>query len=143
MTITLNGTTGVITPAISGDGSALTNLTSANLTGALPAIDGSALTGVGSSTTYGAVGTYVLGRRQTSVFNQVEFLPASTYAGSSLYPAGISATTSNTQGTYNTTQIYNGDINSRATALSGTWRAMGEVNHDDTFNPMTLFVRIL
>ena len=35
-------------PAI--DGSALTSLTSANLTGALPAIDGSALTGVGGET---------------------------------------------------------------------------------------------
>ena len=31
---------------ISGNGSALTNLTSANLTGALPAIDGAALTGI-------------------------------------------------------------------------------------------------
>tara|TARA_R110002167_G_scaffold16252_1_gene63870 strand:+ start:94 stop:732 length:639 start_codon:yes stop_codon:yes gene_type:complete len=31
---------------ISGNGSALTNLTSANLTGALPAIDGSSLTGI-------------------------------------------------------------------------------------------------
>ena len=51
MTITLNGTTGVTTPAISGDGSALTTLTSANLTGALPAIDGSALTGVGGGGT--------------------------------------------------------------------------------------------
>jgi microcystin-dependent protein len=37
-----------------GDGSALTNLTSANLTGALPAIDGSALTGV-AGTPAGAV----------------------------------------------------------------------------------------
>jgi len=36
-------------PAI--DGSALTNLTSANLTGALPAIDGSALTGVSGGVT--------------------------------------------------------------------------------------------
>ena len=94
-----------------------------------------------SSTTYGAVGTYVLGRRSTSTFNQVEFLPGNTYAGSSLYPAGISAATASSAGAYNTTQIYNGDLNSRATALSGTWRAMGENNHDDTFNPMTLFVR--
>ena len=94
-----------------------------------------------ASTTYGAVGTYVLGRRATSIYNQTEFLPGTTYAGSSLYPAGISAVTASSVGTYNTTQIYNGDINSRATALSGTWRAMGENNHDDTYNPMTLFVR--
>jgi hypothetical protein len=64
MTIILNGTTGITTPDIDStggldaadltgalpaiNGSALTNLTSANLTGALPAIDGSALTGVGA-----------------------------------------------------------------------------------------------
>ena len=63
MTITLNGSTGITTPDIdiaagldasdltgalpAISGSALTSLTSANLTGALPAIDGSALTGVG------------------------------------------------------------------------------------------------
>ena len=40
-------------PAISG--AALTSLTSANLTGALPAIDGSALTGLGGGTPAGAV----------------------------------------------------------------------------------------
>ena len=47
---------------ISGNGSAMTNLTSANLTGALPAIDGSALTGVvGSAQTvdvFTSSGTY-------------------------------------------------------------------------------------
>ena len=36
----------VTTTAVTGDGSALTSLTSGNLTGALPAIDGSALTGI-------------------------------------------------------------------------------------------------
>ena len=35
----------VSTTAVTGDGSGLTSLTSANLTGSLPAIDGSALTG--------------------------------------------------------------------------------------------------
>jgi len=39
-TINVNGT-------LSGDGSNLTNLSSSNLSGALPALDGSALTGVG------------------------------------------------------------------------------------------------
>jgi len=46
MAITLNGTTGVTTPAVSGDGSGLTALPSAQLTGALPAISGAALTGI-------------------------------------------------------------------------------------------------
>jgi len=40
-----------------GDGSGLTSLTSANLTGALPAIDGSALTGVASFTLAASVAT--------------------------------------------------------------------------------------
>lgn len=46
MAITLNGTTGVTTPAVSGDGSGLTALPAAQLTGALPAISGAALTGI-------------------------------------------------------------------------------------------------
>lgn len=68
MTITLNGSTGITTPDIdiaagldasdltgalpAIDGSALTALSSANLTGALPAIDGSSLTGIESGATY-------------------------------------------------------------------------------------------
>ena len=60
MAITLDGTTGVTAAEFDGtvdasnltgtlpaiDGSALTSLTAGNLTGALPAIDGSALTGI-------------------------------------------------------------------------------------------------
>ena len=46
MTITLNGTTGVTTPAVIGDGSGLTALPAAQLTGALPAISGANLTGL-------------------------------------------------------------------------------------------------
>ena len=69
MTITLNGSTGITTPDIdiaagldasdltgalpAISGSALTSLTSANLTGALPAIDGAALTGIQTGPTYG------------------------------------------------------------------------------------------
>ena len=49
MSITLNGTTGITTPASTVGGSAVlttaSSLASANLTGALPAIDGAALTG--------------------------------------------------------------------------------------------------
>jgi hypothetical protein len=44
-TITLPSATGTLLPT-DGDGSGLTNLTSANLVGALPALDGSSLTGV-------------------------------------------------------------------------------------------------
>ena len=44
-TLTLPAVTGTLLTS-AGDGSALTSLTSGNLTGALPAIDGSALTGI-------------------------------------------------------------------------------------------------
>ena len=103
--------------------------------------DSPAAAPVPQSTTFAAVGTYLLGRKLQATYNQTEFLQGNTYAGSSLYPAGISATAAASTGAYSGV-IYNGDINARATALSGTWRAMGENNHDDTFNPMTLFVRI-
>ena len=52
MSITLNGTTGISTPDITSTtapslvGTNFTSLPSANLTGALPAIDGSSLTGM-------------------------------------------------------------------------------------------------
>tara|TARA_R110000850_G_C9760178_1_gene446318 strand:- start:22 stop:684 length:663 start_codon:yes stop_codon:yes gene_type:complete len=68
MSIVLNGSTGITTPDIDStagfdapdltgalpaiDGSALTALTAANLTGALPAIDGAALTGIQTGPTY-------------------------------------------------------------------------------------------
>jgi hypothetical protein len=44
-TVTLPSATGTLLPT-DGNGSALTNLTSANLVGALPALDGSSLTGI-------------------------------------------------------------------------------------------------
>ena len=61
MAITLNGTTGISTPNITSTtapslvGTNFTSLPSASLTGALPAIDGSALTGVGGN--YGSGNT--------------------------------------------------------------------------------------
>ena len=94
-----------------------------------------------SSTTYGDVGTYIMGRRVHSSSNQAEFLPGSTYAGSVLFPGGISAASGNVAG-YWSASIHSGALNAEANALSGTWRAMGETDYVDTFNPLTLFVRI-
>ena len=57
MSITLNGTTGISTPDITSTtapslvGTNFTSLPSASLTGALPAIDGSALTGLSAGAT--------------------------------------------------------------------------------------------
>jgi hypothetical protein len=105
--------------------------------------DGSALTGIGS-TTYDAVGTYIFGRRAGSTADQVQFVAGTTYAGSTLYPAGISSNSADTALRYNTSSgsLYSGEATSAA--VSGTWRAMGTTRAGNTFreNPVTLFVRI-
>ena len=54
--LTFNAATGLLTATVfSGSGASLTNLPSSALTGALPAIDGSALTGVSSQKADGCV----------------------------------------------------------------------------------------
>ena len=76
-----NGATEYYQTAFNIDGSAVTSLTSANLTGALPSIDGSALTGVGS-TTFGDVGTYVTAMRNFPI--NTSYAGGTTVAGSNL-----------------------------------------------------------
>ena len=95
-TLTLPDTTGELLNDAS-------SLASGKLTGALPAIDGSALTGVGS-TTYDAVGTYLLARPAQST---PDIEAGATVAGSTLAPCALSGST--------TTQV-----------PSGTWRLMGK-----------------
>ena len=117
MAITLDGTTGVTAAEFDGA------LDASNLTGALPAIDGSALTGITPTTAQvltatagasaGAVGTYVMARHLT--LNVTNVL-GSTTAGSNLYPANTFA--NNTDSGYD----------NRSGALSGTWKCMGETN---------------
>jgi hypothetical protein len=106
--------------------------------------DGSALTGVGGSTTYGDVGTYVFGRRSGSASAQAVFTPGLTYAGSTLYPAGISGNVGAAALYWSTSvsTLYSG--NTGSSALSGTWRAMGSTSASAgaSENPVTLFVRI-
>ncbi len=153
MTITLDGSTGVtaaefdgaldasnltgVLPAI--DGSALTSLAAGNLTGTLPAIDGSALTGIDTSppTTYNAVGTYAFCMHTTTSSNTIN---GSTYAGSTLYPAGLHMYSTfgvdGQNGGTETLSTYGG------TTLSGTWRAMGRQGAFTGRWSMTLFVRI-
>jgi hypothetical protein len=103
--------------------------------------DGSALTGVGGSTTYGDVGTYVWGRRTGSTADQAQFVAGTTYAGNTLYPAGISGNYALTSLYWSSNgTMYGGDVS--AAALSGTWRAMGTTHPTERENPETLFVRI-
>ena len=106
-TLTLPDTTGVLLNDAS-------SLASGKLTGALPAIDGSALTGVGS-TTYDAVGTYAC-LWWSGAGNQS---PGATVAGSSLYPSNLYALSPHTG---------HSTVNGSA---SGTWRLMGQTGRYD------------
>ena len=101
--------------------------------------------GLGASTTYGGVGTYVFACHTSTNANY--FVSGSTYAGSSLYPSGISPRF----GFYNTVSgnYMSGSNNTfyvtkvSPTALSGTWRAMGETTqYQYAVRPQTLFVRV-
>jgi hypothetical protein len=139
---------------VAGDGSALTSLTSSNLTGSLPAIDGSALTGISSAPstadvltataglTAGAVGTYVFARGALSTSGR-QFVWNSTYSGSGLYPAGPSAYHGLTDSgsSWNSSGYGMAAGYYLAPSLSGTWRCLG-YTHQSYDNPVTLFVRI-
>jgi len=93
--------------------------------------------GVGASTTYDAVGTYAfLYSSSTGMAN------GSTYAGSSLYPAGL-LTDANSLSADD--DISSGIAYTRGgVAVTGTWRAMGRSmkNSGTSKNRFTLFVRI-
>ena len=118
MTITLNGTTGVVAPEFDGP------LDASNLTGALPAIDGSALTGIDTSppTDLGAVGTYGLMQNLSGSSG----LAGTTKAGSDLR--------------FN--YVY--WVSSGITSAAGTWRIMGEFGGSGVNNAyaITVCVRI-
>ena len=98
--------------------------------------------GVGASTTYAAVGTYILGRRAFSTAAQAQFVAGTTYAGNTLYPAGFSTETGATDGEYASgAAMFAGSSN--ASVLSGTWRSMGTTQHltGKKENPVSIFVR--
>jgi len=78
--------------------------------------DGSNLTGVGGSTTAGAVGTYAFLSQKTSVSSDVEYLFGSNYAGSNLAPFSVEI-----GATVGAATMRRG-----SNAQSGTWKAMGE-----------------
>jgi hypothetical protein len=93
----------------------------------------------------GAVGTYAFARRPGSTGSQAPFNFGSTYAGSELRPAGLSA--SNATGEtnpywYDTATIYIGKNSDGA--LSGTWRAMCQTDTTTVGdeNPVGVFLRI-
>ena len=104
-------------PAI--DGSALTSLTSGNLTGALPAIDGSALTGISTTPTSAQVGTATAGLAVGAVGTYAALRQSSRsnqrLAGATLAGSGLFYTS------------FAGEIETGATSPSGTWRIMGHI----------------
>lgn len=133
------------------------SLDAGNLVNALPAIDGSALTGISSVTTSaqvgsataglaaGDVGTYMWARGAGSSTAAPQFNFGSTYAGSSLYPAGFAAESSDS---LSSTWYYRSTSNigigpTTTAARSGTWRCMGQTPapfFDES--PTVLFLRI-
>jgi hypothetical protein len=101
------------------------NITATSFTG-----DGSNLTGVGGSTTLGAVGTYAfLGRNSAASITS-----GTSYAGSILKYAGSQSTNAYSDNTAM-------DVNS-GSAPSGTWRAMGNASTVTYRVSATLFIRI-
>ena len=164
MSITLNGSTGITTPDIDSvaapdlDGSNITGiataaqgaladtalqssspLTAANLTGTLPAIDGSALTGVGTSTDLGAVGTYAWACLLPNGSSGRNITEGITYSGSILKHHGGVGGSSTQPWTTTGTSIANGRF---GTSLSGTWRAMGHADAGTKLYTTSIFVRI-
>ena len=105
-----------------------------------------------ASTTYGAVGTYVFGRRAYDNGDLPAWVAGATSAGSGIFPAGLSGEATDTPATepqgrpqYNTSgDVIVGDESSASVALSGTWRAMGSSNlgSGKRKQPVTVLVRI-
>jgi hypothetical protein len=94
------------------------------------------VSGAGSSTTYGDVGTYIFGYIANNGITQ-----GSTYSGSSINPCGEAVTTA----TPGTDSDFGSNITvDAASSNSGTWRAMGRSNYNSglTRGRATLFVRI-
>lgn len=163
MSIILNGTTGITTPDLTStdditanSATVLTNASSipaANLTGSLPAIDGSALTGIaggvtslngetGAITNTGtnAIGSYFAGgttERYNYYNSTTQYNPGGTVAGSSLLNNTLSRSTAFDQHASPTVA---------SAGFSGTWRVMSASRaRNDAQNNVSapyLFVRI-
>lgn len=126
MAITLDGTTGVTAAEFDG------TVDASNLTGTLPAIDGSALTGIDTAppTDFGAVGTYAMAGFGTG---GQPIAAGTTYSGSSL--------NNTTLAFLNNSDLYGN--NTSAFTGSGTWRAMNSSDFtSSSWWNVALFVRV-
>lgn len=94
----------------------------------------------GIPSTYGAIGTYVLGMRTTG---STAVNPGSTLAGSSISPVGFSFDEGDSVTSGGSTVTDNIWTPSSGSALSGTWRCMGNLPaKDDAYGAWTLWLRI-
>jgi len=104
--VTVTGT--AVATTFSGSGASLTNLPAANLTGTLPAIDGSNLTGISSSSTFSSDGSFnsvAIGKGPNSVSGNTvlgENALDASVSGSNNTAIGNNALTSLTSGNQNT-----------------------------------------
>ena len=100
--------------------------------------DGSGLTGVGASTTFGAVGTYVYG-----MVKQTTALQNTTYSGSAVWLGGNGGGDSSAD-YFGAGSQFGGSWGPSTSVLTGTWRYMSRQagtnnNSDRCFG---IFVRI-
>ena len=147
-----NGNTSRTFELPDADGDLITSQSSLNaskLTGALPAISGAALTGLPAGTpAAGAVGSYVWGTSTASASAAPQFIFGTTHAGTGLFPAGFSTAQADTGSSgvikYNANSSV-AVLDITVSALSGTWRCMGQTPFASTFDeqPVVLFLRIL
>jgi hypothetical protein len=117
-----------------------TSATGVTVTGTVAATaytgDGSALTGVGGSTTFGAVGTYIWGRPANLTDYAAGATASGLYATSSKNPDSPPYYTSYVSGGWDSGITV-------ATSVSGTWRCMaGTGKYSPYYAPSSLWVRI-
>ena len=116
MAVVITGST-ITAPAGAIDAADLTgDLDASLLTGTLPALDGSALTGVGGSTNFGDIGTYAWGRPENTDHYDLDATVSSFYA----VTGGISSLGGNP---WRQSTAWGGT--EEQTLMSGTWRLMG------------------
>jgi len=99
--------------------------------------DGSQLTGVGGSTTFGAVGTYVLAYSTATPYGQSPQIGAGTTVSGNTIKAGALGWVGN-----QSNALIAGDQGSGATMITGTWRFMSSMANNYNRWPGGLWVRI-
>jgi hypothetical protein len=99
--------------------------------------DGSNLTGVGGSTTFGDVGTYVLAYSTATPYGQSPNIGAGTTVSGTTIKAGALGWVGN-----QSSALIAGDQGSGATMVTGTWRFMSSMANNYNRWPGGLWVRI-